>query len=247
MSTSMMKPTGLAIIVVVLCWVSVSLAFVSANQVPAEAQGMLTKGEIAPEALKVKTWTNKDPGESFAAGERIILSLQSEEQAYLTVMSVASDGSVTIVFPNKETENNMVQPRKVYTLFGDDSALRLTAGKESKEAKLVFFVTSKPVSLSPLKIKNNDAGLVIPAASHDETQILKQKIEAIVKDEGFNRMVLTFSDASGHHLEVKLSEDPRHGTKPSKKALPAKVESSTPEVVTGTAGLKPLREQGQQQ
>ena len=39
-----------------------------------------------------------------------------------TMLSVSSDGSVTVLLPNKLMQDNAIQPNKLYALFGDDTS-----------------------------------------------------------------------------------------------------------------------------
>lgn len=201
--------------------------------------GLQSIGQPGGDAVSLKVWTDKEPGQVFKQGDRAVVSFQADRTAYLMALAVSSDGNVHIIFPNKELPNNMIQQGKVYTLFGDDSSLRLETGKNFRNAGIIFFLSSKPFSLDPLKTAGDQPYLFIPASSTDKINELKDKLKDISRKPGFNRVVLPLTGGNGQNLEPKfsvLSARPR-GVGP--KDLSEGVESSIPESLTGSAGHKP--------
>jgi hypothetical protein len=203
-------------------------------------------GQSGADAVPLKVWTDKESGQAFREGDRAIISFQAERTAYLTILAVSSDGNVHILFPNKEIPSNLIQQEKVYTLFGDDSSLRLAAGQKSKNAGLVFYLSAKPFSLDPLKAPDDQQYISIPPSARDNINTLKDKLKTVSQEPGFNRIVVPLPGVGGENLEAKPSVLPAQAMEESRKALRGGVESSTPEVLTGAAGLKPLREEGRQ-
>ena len=201
--------------------------------------GLQSIGQPGGDAVSLKVWTDKEPGQVFKEGDRAVVSFQADRTAYLTALAVSSDGNVHIIFPNKELPNNMIQQGKVYSLFGDDSSLRLETGKNFRNAGIIFFLSSKPFSLDSLKTTGDQPYLFIPASSTDKINELKDKLKDISRKPGFNRVVLPLTGGYGQNLEPKfsvLSARPK-GVVP--KDLSEGVESSIPEALTGSAGLKP--------
>jgi hypothetical protein len=207
--------------------------------------GLQSIGQPGGDAVPLKAWTDKEPGQVFKQGDRAVVSFQAERTAYLTALAVSADGNVHIVFPNKELPNNMIQQGKVYTLFGDDSSLRLETGKNVRNSGIIFFVSSKPFSLDPLKSTGDRPYLFIPASSTDEINELKDKLKDISRKPGFNRIVLPLTGDYGQNLEPKFSVLSAQPTDLIRKDLSGGVESSTPETLTGSAGLKPKTPRGQ--
>jgi len=195
-------------------------------------------GQPGPQAIKFKIWTNKEEGEAFRSGDRAIIFLTAEHQAYVTVLSTSSDGAVTLVLPNSLMQDNMVQPNKLYALFGDDAPVRLTTGKKSGRNQLVLFVSSKPFVPAPLVIPKAARWLTVKGDAGNDMEILREKLSTLAKDEGFNKATLLLPGEAGENLEIKLTEVPRS---PLKKGIPGGLESSVPETLTGSPGLKPLR------
>ena len=210
--------------------------------------GLQSIGQPGGDAVSLKVWTDKEPGQVFKQGDRAVVSFQAERTAYLTALAVSSDGNVHVIFPNKELPNNMIQQGKVYTLFGDDSSLRLETGKNFKNAGIIFFLSSTPFSLDPLKTTGDRPYLFIPASATDKINELKDKLKDISRKPGFNRVVLPLAGGYGQNLEPKFSVLSAQPSDVLRKDLSGGVESSTPETLTGSAGVKPkpLREQGHQ-
>jgi len=202
------------------------------------AKEMISIGEPGPQAVKFSMWTNKGEGETFRPGDRAIIFLSAERQAYVTILSISSDGSVTIVLPNKLMPDNIIQANKLYALFGDDAPVRLTTGEIPGKEKVVLYVSSTPLVLDPLAIHEGKGWLTIACDAQKEIGILKEKLRAIAKEEGFNRATLLLPTATGDTLGLKLTEVPQTA---KSKGIPGGVESSKPETLTGSAGLKPMR------
>lgn len=54
------------------------------------------------------------PKTNFSTGNRIRLGFNSNKDGYLYVVNVGSSGKVTTIFPSAVTDNNQVQPGRVY-------------------------------------------------------------------------------------------------------------------------------------
>jgi hypothetical protein len=195
-------------------------------------------GEPSSQAVKFKVWTNKEEGEAFRPGDRAIIFLSADKEAHLTILSMSSDGRVTVVLPNKLMQDNMIQPNKLYALFGDDCPVRLNTAERSNGERLVIYLSNTPLALAPLKVPEGSNCLTIGPDSGKDMQILKQKLQTISKENGFNRTTLLLPGEAGDNMGIKLAEVSQQA---KKKALPGGVESSVPETLTGSAGLKPLR------
>ena len=202
------------------------------------AQELVSIGVPGSEAVKFKMWTNKEEGETFRAGDRAIIFLSAEREAYVTMLSVSSDGSVTVLLPNKLMQDNVVQPTKLYALFGDDSPVRLTTGKKPGKDNLVIYLSSAPLSLDPLTIPEGSSCLTLTGGARKEIDILKEKIRTMAKDKGFNRTTVLLPSETGDSLAIMVTEISRTV---SRKGIPEDQESTVPGTLTGSPGLKPLR------
>jgi len=202
------------------------------------AKELAAIGDPGPQAVKFRMWTNKEEGEAFRPGDRAIIFLGADNQAHLTILSISSDSSVTIVLPNKLMPENIIQANKLYALFGDDCPVRLTTGERSGNEELVLYLSTTPLTLDPLKLPEGAGWLTIAGDAQEEIGILKEKLRAMAKEEGFNRATLLLPTAIGDALGIKLTEVPQTA---KSKGIPGGVETSKPETLTGSAGLKPLR------
>jgi len=212
--------------------------FAASSESQATAKELAAIGEPGPQAVTFRMWTKKEEGEAFRPGDRAIIFLSAERKAYLTILSISSDGSITVVLPNKLMPENIIQANKLYALFGDDSPVRLTTGEKSSKGQLVIYLSTTPLTLDPLRLPEGAGWLTIAGDAQQEIRILKEKLRAMAKEEGFNRATLSLPCDTGDTLGIKLTEVPRTA---KSKGIPGGVESSIPETVTGSAGLKPLR------
>jgi hypothetical protein len=202
------------------------------------SQELVSIGVPGPEAVQFKIWTNKEEGETFRPGDRATIFLSAGRAAYVTMLSVSSDGSVTVLLPNKLMQDNAIQPNKLYALFGDDSPVRLIAGKKPGKDKLVIYITPAPLALEPLTIPEGNSWLTLTGEARKEIGILKEKLRTIAKDKTFNRAIVLLPGESGDSLAITVTEISRTL---SRKGIPENQESTLPGTLTGSPGLKPLR------
>jgi hypothetical protein len=221
------------------CLLIACVAVASAGESKAVLGELASVGEPGPNAIKFKIWTNKEEHEAFQPGDRVIFYLSAERQAYATMLAVSSEGDVTVLFPNKLMQGNMIQPNKLYTLFGDDSQVHMTAGERTSKGKIVIYLSTKPFVPDPLRIPENGVWLTISGQAQKEMGIFKGKLQSLAKAEGFNRATLSLPGGKGVDLDIELKEV---SPQAARKALPAGVESSIPEPVTGSAGMKPVED-----
>lgn len=203
---------------------------------------LLSIGQPKPSAIGLRVWTDKQAGETFKEGDRIIVTVQPDRTAYLTALCVSAGGSVTVLFPDKENRNGLVEKGKAYTLFGDDSDLRLNLGKKTDKPRLVFYLSAKPPSLDSLKTSKQTGLYTIAGDADKDIKALKDAIGAVAGEKGFNRIPFTTRADGKEYFEVKLGEGPGHlmgGARPIQKKLPTSVDSTPPETVTGVQGVKP--------
>ncbi len=207
----------------------------------AEVQSILEVLTTAPpgtHAIPLKVWSEKKQGQGVHNRDRIVIAFQAARPAYLMILACASNGEVTILFPNKEHPGNFIEQDKPYTLFGDDSALRLSVGRECQHCRLILCATAKPFSFNALKDMGHEQWVTIPVSAHEQIETLKSTILSMSKEQDFNRILMPVPGAKGDNHELIVSVSPDQGW----KGLPAAVGSTEPEVVTGAAGLKPVKQ-----
>lgn len=195
-------------------------------------------GNPGPDAIRLQVWTNKDPGEAFREGERLVIYFQADRQAYLTILAVSAKGNVRVVFPNRELPDNMIEKDKFYTVFGDDSQIWLHLVKDEGQTRLAFYVSASPFDFSPLKPDTDMHCITIPADGKAHMKVLTDKLDAVAKSQGFNRLILSLQGEKDERFEINLMGGSGIGTKPLPKRLPVGNESQPPETLTGTQGVK---------
>lgn len=205
-------------------------------------QELLTTTQPGPHAIPIKVWSEKKRRDSFREGERIVIAFQAAQPAYVMILACSSSGDVAVLFPNKDRSDNFVGQEKIYTLFGDDSTLRLSVGGEYEHGGLVLCASAKPFTLNALKGLEHQQRVTIPANALEQMETLRSTIQAMAKEAGFNRVFVPVSGdkKENHEVVVSLSPDQAKPVRP--KGLPASVESSEPEVITGSAGFKPVKQ-----
>lgn len=197
------------------------------------ADRLPTIGTIATDPIKITVWTNRPSGETFKAGDRVIIYFKADRQCYVTVVNISKAGDVAILFPNRESPHNLVQADEQYTLFGEKSNARLLMGKGLSEAKTVFYASSKPVPLDPLKIPTNQLVIRIPHSSESELELLAERIGEVAVEPGYNRVLLKVRGDSDETQDLRLMG------KHLPERVPSKSESDPPETITGAQGVKP--------
>jgi hypothetical protein len=123
-----------------------------AKQVVAEARNIQNPNP----GFEIKLVTEGDK-KSFNVGDTLALKFSSSENAYVTLLSVATDGQVYKIFPNKWHESGKVEKGKEYTF-------------PPPEAEFVFRVKG-PAGVEYIKaIASLDPLMVAPEAKTDPEQ-----------------------------------------------------------------------------
>jgi hypothetical protein len=237
-----MKTLSAMCVLVVAVTIAVVPSVARGAEQPNLAQELLSIGQLKPSAIGLRVWTESDSSQVFREGSRLIISVQASRDAYLTALSVSSTGDVSIIFPNKHTPDPFVQKGETYTLFGDDSPVRLTLGNLTDTPRLALYVSSQKLKLEGLTPSKQTGVITIPAKSTDAMKSLKTALEAAATGEGFNRVVVSPMEDGKHHFEIVVTRGSGRlmgGERPTIKKLPTSVESAPPETVTGVQGVKP--------
>ncbi len=156
-----------------------------------------------------------------------MLHMKASHEAYIVAIYVSSKGDAVVLFPNGQTPDNRIIPEKEYTLFGEGSGIKLKVSDKMKEGQIVFFASSTPFKLAPLKPREGQACIKIAGSAAKELGVLKQRIEKLASDKGFNRIVLQLRAEGGEGVSLNLM------------GLPTSVTSDKPEGITGVQGEKP--------
>ncbi|MBM4328342.1 MAG: DUF4384 domain-containing protein [Deltaproteobacteria bacterium] len=187
-------------------------------------QKWLSIGQPGPKAIELTVWAERPDGKEVKTGDPVVVHLKAARKAYVTALYVSPTGDTTVLFPNKSNPNNLVEPEKQYTLFKPETDVNLVLSDQTKDARIVFFASDKPLDLAPLKMAEGDNWLSVPMTAKQEMEVLVKKIEAFTKDEGFNKQVLALKSGGKKGLGLM--------------GLPVNVKSSRPEGIAGVQGAK---------
>ncbi len=185
-----------------------------------DPQRLLAIGEPATDAIDLQVWTDQDEG-SLKPGEPVEVHLKSSRDAYVIAVYVSSTGNVILLFPNRDTQDNHVRAGKEYKLFGKDSAVQISVSETRPEARIAFYVSSKPFDLEHLQVGEDRGVTIIPGSSDQQISSFEKKISELSGREGFNRVLLSLKSKRSLRL-MGLPE--------------ATTTSRKPEGVTGVQG-----------
>lgn len=90
---------------------------VGAKQVAQVAQAPLL---VNPSAFRLKVWTNKEPA-TFREGERLVIYVWSERDAYLKLDYYQANGEVVHLVPNLFVRQALIKGGQTYAFGGPDS------------------------------------------------------------------------------------------------------------------------------
>jgi hypothetical protein len=187
----------------------------------------MSLGEKGANGIGLKVWTQKKQNEAFAEGEPIILNFETSKKAYVMAVNVSPKGDVMVLFPNGESPDNLILPGKTYTLFGPDSSIQVVANEKIKEAMIIFYASSKPFKLDPLKAPEAQPVIRIPHSDAAQIGVLSNKLKDLSGDQEFTRQIVVLKSAGGGGISLELMAP----------------KSQKPGGVTGGQGLTPEKEQ----
>ena len=97
----------------------------------------------AENPLGVVAWVDQ-PDNTYAAGERVRLFVQTNKDAYLTVLNVAPDGATTVLFPNRFQTDSLVQANVVTEVPDPAGGARITVSGASGAELIKVVASSRP-------------------------------------------------------------------------------------------------------
>ncbi len=102
-----------------------------------------------PSDLKVSVWVDHKDN-TYRAGDKVILSVKANKDAYLTILDVGTSGKVHIIFPNKYQTTNRVTAGQVVQVPGADAHFDFqVTGPAGFELIKVFATTSAKPLIDP--------------------------------------------------------------------------------------------------
>jgi len=182
---------------------------------------LLSIGQPGSKAVELRAWT-----EAAKPGIPATVRITCSGKSYLTAIYLSPGGDVIVLLPNKAMPVDSILPDKEYTLFGPGSPVQLKESDMTKDARIIFYVSSAPLQIAPLEIPSDELFLRIPQSSHHAMKGLVNKLTSLAQDPKFNREVLALRDRDDNDSRLDIM------------GLPQDVTSSKPVDVTGVAGAK---------
>ena len=108
-----------------------------------------------PTDLQVRVWVNKDPGKTgnpvYQIGERIQVSVQVNQDAYVYIFSVKSTGEIGLILPNAFDQNNLLRAGETRTYPPATGARYVleVAGPEGQD-RVLAVASRQPLSLAQI-------------------------------------------------------------------------------------------------
>ncbi len=170
---------------------------------------LLHVGELKAEAVKLRVSTNAPAQGFYSPGDRVIITLEAPRELYLTVLHVSDSGDVTILYPDKDKTETAVPAGEKRVLFGAKSNSYLVAGKELAKGGTVAYVSPRQFNIALMRFFQGKQWMEIPAAAERDVKLLKEKLEIVSKDKGFNRIEIPVKDKSGKNLALTITKQGR--------------------------------------
>jgi hypothetical protein len=116
---------------------------------PADPSVEATAPQGAPSqtgALTAEAWFDR-ANATYALGEAVKLFVRTNEDAYVTALSIGPTGNVTQIFPNPFHPNNLVQAHHPIAIPGHGAHAVVTGALGAEVIKII--TTSRPIQLIP--------------------------------------------------------------------------------------------------
>ena len=118
----------------------------------------LTRMDNDSPPFRVSVWASESPTPGkgrdkfleMSIGDPVYFHFKSDKDAYLTLLNVGADGSITILFPNEYVPFNRVVAGKTYTIPTAEMGFQLNLGGPPGQELVKVFATAFPMDLSAL-------------------------------------------------------------------------------------------------
>ena len=117
------------------------------------AEAMAAVPDKAEASLSVEVWvrnfdqspTGDHRGEGrYRVGDRVRVSVRASRDCYLTLLNLSSDGSLTLLFPNRFHRDNWIEGGRVYEVPSDDYEFDIVLEEPAGEDRVKAIVTLDP-------------------------------------------------------------------------------------------------------
>jgi hypothetical protein len=170
---------------------------------------MLSIGEAKPGAVELRLSTNTPAQGFYSPGDRVWVTLESPREVYLTIMHVSDSGNITILYPDKDKGENSVPATEKVTLFGEKSNAHLVVGKEIERGGTVAYLSPRQFSVALLRFFQGKQWMEIPSTADRDLRLLKEKLDIVSGDRGFNRIEVPIKGKSGKNCALTITKQGR--------------------------------------
>jgi hypothetical protein len=94
--------------------------------------------------FRVEVWVTEKGKNSFLIGEKLVFSVRSERQGYLYLISVDSQKTVTLLFPNHLDRDNFIRAGIVVTVPGAKFLSEIRADEPVGQDNIIAVVSTRP-------------------------------------------------------------------------------------------------------
>jgi hypothetical protein len=132
----------------------------------------------------------------YRIGDKLVLQVKASQNAYITVLDVATSGKVYVVFPNRQQRDNHVQANDVLQIpAGNDNFSFVVNGPEGREV-LKVFATDRPLkSLDVNKLSAAGPYYSVPGAARSIARDLSVELKDQARaDYGVAVQVISISE-----------------------------------------------------
>jgi hypothetical protein len=135
----------------------------------------------APEPLALEVQVDKP---IYQAGEFIVLSVRANQDCYLALYDISTEGEVTQIFPNKYADDNLISGGHVYRIPNKSDKFDYEVTGPAGIERVRAVCTQRNVNMVETSLKNEQEVFPrIQQASPQFEQSLNQKLETMPSDQ----------------------------------------------------------------
>ncbi len=102
--------------------------------------------------FQIQLWVNQP---SYQPGDAIEFSFKTDRDCYLTLIDVATEGVIRVIFPNKYSPDNFVLAGRTYNIPGDYNFSMKVTGPGGVE-RIKAIATTAPMSIFEMDFVRGD-------------------------------------------------------------------------------------------
>ncbi len=141
----------------------------------------LSRARTTNQPFKMEVKTDRDPDDPYRATEFIQFRVKSEKPCYLTLLEIAPNGKINILFPNSYSTQQQIEPGKWYQIPEVESPFKIQIDPYSGQA-IVWAVgnENEPLDLQDMtgyRVEDADGYITL---SHQECVGFLRKLFPVV-------------------------------------------------------------------